>query len=222
VRIGKRHDVPDVVGAWQAAGQVRINVEALCADFLSASSRKFLRGPRGIGFLYVAKKQLETIEPAMIDFFGAPWTSRDAYTLRPDARRFENWENAYALRAGLSTAMQYADQIGIDAIEARVAHLGAFCAETAGALPGVTNIDLGDTRCGITSFTLDCAEPDAIAAELRKSGFSVGTSGPGTTRIDAEKRDLPTLLRIAPHYYNTEDEIARCVQRLGELMKLKH
>ena len=67
------------------AGQVRIDVDALGCDFLSVTARKFLRGPRGIGFLYVAKKWLETIEPAMIDFFGAPWTSRDAYTLRPDA-----------------------------------------------------------------------------------------------------------------------------------------
>lgn len=218
-RIAKKHNVPYLLDACQAAGQVRIDVEALGCDFLSVTARKFLRGPRGIGFLYVAKKWLETIEPAMIDFFGAPWTSRDEYTLRPDARRFENWENAYALRAGLSTAMQYADQIGIDAIEARVAHLGAFCAETAGALPGVTNMDLGATRCGITSFALGGVEPDTIATELRKSGFSVGTSGPGTTRIDAEKRDLPTLLRVAPHYYNTESEIARCAQRLGELMK---
>ncbi len=217
-RIAKQHNVPYLLDACQAAGQVRIDVEALGCDFLSVTARKFLRGPRGIGFLYVAKKWLETIEPAMIDFFGAPWTSRDAYTLRPDARRFENWENAYALRAGLSTAMTYADQIGIDAIEARVAHLGAFCAEITSALPGVTNMDLGRNRCGITSFTLEGADPSAIVAELRKSGFSAGTSGAGTTRIDAEKRDLPTLLRIAPHYYNTEDEIARCAKRLGELM----
>ena len=217
-RIAKKHKVPYLLDACQAAGQMRIDVAALGCDFLSVTARKFLRGPRGIGFLYVAKKQLETIEPAMIDFFGAPWTSRDAYTLRPDARRFENWENAYALRAGLSTAMQYADQIGIDAIEARVAHLGAFCADATSALPGVTNMDLGPTRCGITSFALDGADPPTIVAELRKSGFSVGTSFQATTRIDAEKRALPTLLRIAPHYYNTEDEIARCVQRLGELM----
>ena len=218
-RIAKEHNVPYLLDACQAAGQVRIDVEALGCDFLSVTARKFLRGPRGIGFLYVAKGWLETIEPAMIDFFGAPWTSRDAYTLRPDARRFENWENAYALRCGLQTAMRYADQIGIDAIEARVAHLGAYCAEAAGALPGVTNMDLGVTRCGVTSFALDGADPVEIEAQLRKSGFSVGTSGPGTTRVDAEKRDLPTLLRIAPHYYNTEDEIARCVQRLGELMR---
>ncbi len=114
--------------------------------------------------------------------------------------------------------MAYADQIGIDAIEARVSHLGSLCADTAGALPGVTNMDLGVTRSGITSFKLDGADASIIAAQLRASGFSVGTSGPGTTRIDAEKRDLPTLLRIAPHYYNTEDEITRCVKRLGELM----
>lgn len=217
-RIARKHDVPYFLDACQAAGQVHIDVKALGCDFLSVTARKFLRGPRGIGFLYVAKRWLKTIEPAMIDFFGAPWTSRDAYTLRPDARRFENWENAYALRAGLSTAMTYADQIGIDAIEARVSHLGGLCAEMAGALPGVTNMDLGVTKSGITSFKLDGADASVITAQLRVSGFSVGTSGPATTRIDAEKRDLPTLLRIAPHYYNTEDEITRCVKRLGELM----
>ena len=156
----------------------------------------------------------------MLDFFGAPWTSRDAYTLRPDARRFENWENAYALRCrSLRPRCTYADQIGIDAIEARVAHLGAFCAEAAGALPGVTNMDLGALRAAaLPASRLTAPTPTTSPPQLRKSGFSVGTSSAGTTRIDAEKRDLSTLLRIAPHYYNTEGEIARCVQRLGELM----
>ncbi|MEL7465923.1 MAG: aminotransferase class V-fold PLP-dependent enzyme [Pseudomonadota bacterium] len=218
-RVARLHGVPYLLDACQAAGQMRIDVEAIGCDFLSATARKFLRGPRGIGFLYVSKSQLETIEPAMIDFYGAPWVARDEYQLRPDARRFENWENAYALRAGLSAAMAYADRIGIDAIEARVAHLGGFCADLGDALPGVTNMDLGVTRSGIVSFALDGADASGIADELRQSGFSVGTSGPGTTRIDAEKRDLPTLLRIAPHYYNTEEEVAGCVKRLGELME---
>ncbi|MEO0363329.1 MAG: aminotransferase class V-fold PLP-dependent enzyme, partial [Pseudomonadota bacterium] len=216
-RIARRRGVPYLLDACQAAGQMRIDVETIGCDFLSATGRKFLRGPRGTGFLFVAKRWLDILEPAMIDFFGAPWTSRDAYTLRPDARRFETWENAYALRAGLSAAMAYADQIGIDAIEARVAHLGGLCAELAGALPRVTNKDLGVVRSGITSFALDGVDAPEIAAGLKESGFVVGTSPPATTRIDAETRDLPTLLRIAPHYFNTEDEIVRCVRRLGEL-----
>jgi cysteine desulfurase/selenocysteine lyase len=57
------------------------------------------------------------MEPAMIDHSAAEWTSQDIYTLRSDARRFENWENAYALRMGLQVAVRYAQHIGLDAIQ---------------------------------------------------------------------------------------------------------
>ncbi|MBZ8117839.1 aminotransferase class V-fold PLP-dependent enzyme [Roseovarius sp. LXJ103] len=213
-RIARAHGVPYLLDACQAAGQIKIDVAVLGCDFLSATGRKFLRGPRGTGFLYVAEKWLETIEPAMIDFYGAPWVARDRYALRADARRFETWENAYALRAGLGAAFDYADAIGIEAIEARVKDLAGVARGALDAVPGVEVRDLGAERCGIVSFSVEGGDAEALTAQMADAGYMIGTSGPGNTRIDAERRDLPVMLRMAPHYFNTEAEVIGAVRAL--------
>lgn len=212
--VARKHGVPYLLDACQAAGQMRMDVDALGCDFLSAAGRKFLRGPRGTGFLYIREKWLDHLEPAMIDHFGAPWVARDRYELRPDARRFETWENSYALRAGLGAAFDYADAIGIDAIEARVTHLAQHCRATMAAHDSIVLRDIGQHRCGIVSFSLRNVDATDVVRRMSEAGFAIGTSDAASTRLDAERRDLPTILRMAPHYYNTEDEISRAVEAL--------
>ncbi len=217
-KIAKAHGVPYLLDACQAAGQKRIDVEALGCDFLSATGRKFLRGPRGTGFLYVKESWLSSLEPAMIDHFGAPWVARDRYELREDARRFETWENAYALRAGLGVAIDYADEVGIDLIESRVIMLADQTRSLLSALPNVSVKDLGKEKGGIVSFTIADKDPRQIVAQMADAGFAIGASSASSTRLDSERRNLPTMLRIAPHYYNSEGEIERAVAKLGELV----
>lgn len=217
--VARRHGVPYLLDACQAAGQMRIDVDALGCDFLSAAGRKFLRGPRGTGFLYIREKWLDHLEPAMIDHFGAPWVARDRYELRPDARRFETWENSYALRAGLGAAFDYADAIGIDAIEARVGQLADHCRATMAAHDSFLLRDIGQHRCGIVSFSMHNAEATDVVRRMGEAGFAIGTSDAASTRLDAERRNLPTILRMAPHYYNTENEITRAVQALIDCLR---
>lgn len=218
-QIAKAHGVPYLLDACQAAGQMQIDVEELGCDFLSATGRKYLRGPRGTGILFVKDTWLDTLEPAMIDHFGAPWVARDRYELRDDARRFETWENSYALRAGLGAAIDYADQIGIDQIQDRVSLLAD---ETRQALSEVSSVkvrDLGQAPCGIVSFSIDGCEPQPIVQQMAASGYAIGASSPSSTRLDSERRNLPTLLRIAPHYYNTEAEVRGAVECLASLIR---
>lgn len=217
-KIARKYGVPYLLDACQAVGQLQVDVEELGCDFLSATGRKFLRGPRGTGFLYVRENWLETLEPAMIDHFGAPWIARDQYKLRPDARRFETWENSYALRAGFGAAVEYASSIGISAIGESVTHLADHCRSLMEQLGSFQLHDLGNQKCGIVSFTLrSSAEPDVIVEKMAEKGFVIGTSAPSSTRIDAERRSLPTVLRISPHYYNTEKEIEQAVKQLISL-----
>lgn len=217
-KIARNSDVPYLLDACQAVGQMQVDVGSLGCDFLSATGRKFLRGPRGTGFLYVASKWLERLEPAMIDHFGAPWTARDQYTLRDDARRFESWENSYALRAGLGAAVEYANAIGLAAIEARIGELAAFSRDALSQVERIHPRDIGNHNCGIVSFSIEGTEPEDVVSGMSKAGFAIGTSDPASTRLDAERRGLPTMLRIAPHYYNTFDEIERGVSQLKSLI----
>lgn len=216
-RIAADHDIRFLLDACQAVGQLPIDVRALQCDFLTGTGRKFLRGPRGTGFLYVRRALLDSLEPAMIDHFAAPWTGRDEYRLRPDARRFETWENSYALRAGLRAAVLYALDLGLEPIQQRAWSLASRLRTLLAELPGAQVRDLGDTNCAIVSFTVDGLDPEPTVAALGDRGIRIGASEPSSTLIDAQRRALPTLLRAAPHYYNTDAEIDALVAALGTL-----
>lgn len=216
-KIARAHGVPYLLDACQAVGQMAVDVEALGCDMLSATGRKFLRGPRGTGFLYVRRATLQRLEPPMIDHFAAPWVSRDEYRLRDDARRFETWENNYAARLGLGAAVDYALEIGIAPIEQRCRMLAGRLRSGLAALPGITIRDLGRAPGAIVSFTLDGHDADAIVAGAGAAGITIGASDPSSTRIDAELRSLPHVVRASPHYYNTEAEIDRLIGHVASL-----
>lgn len=216
-RIAHAHGIPYLLDACQAVGQMQVDVEAIGCDMLSATGRKFLRGPRGTGFLYVRRPLLQRLEPPMIDHFAAPWVSRDHYQLRDDARRFETWENNYAARLGLGTAVDYALAIGLGAIEQRCRLLADRLRNGLGAISGITIRDLGRAPGAIVSFTMQGWEADAIVRSAAAAGITIGASDPSSTRIDAEARALPPLVRASPHYYNTEAEIDRLIAHLAGL-----
>jgi len=216
--IARRHEIPYLLDACQAVGQMPIDVAALGCDFLSATGRKFLRGPRGTGFLYVRGEWLERLEPAMIDHFGAPWVSTNEYRLRDDARRFEKWENAYALRAGLGAAADYALALGLESIQAAAWMLADYARAAIDSQTGWHVEDLGRDRSAIVSFSIEgLNEPRPVVLKLREQGIRIGASDPESTRLDAERRKLPTIFRIAPHYYNTQEEVDRVVDALAEI-----
>jgi len=216
-RIARSHGIPYLLDACQAVGQMPVDVEAIGCDMLSATGRKFLRGPRGTGFLYMRRGLLERTEPAMIDHAGAPWIARDAYRLRPDARRYEAWESSIADRLGLAAAIDYARAIGLDAIAARCRLLAGRLRAGLGGIPGVMVRDLGEERCAIVSFTIEgVPAADAVRA-AGAAGIAIGVSDPASTRLDAEARHLPALIRASPHYYNVEEEVDRLVALCARL-----
>ncbi len=217
--IARRHGIPFLLDACQSVGQLPVDVDAIGCDMLAATGRKFLRGPRGTGFLYVRQDLLERLEPPIIDHHAANWVALDRYELCRDGRRFENWENNYAAKIGLGVAVDYAIDLGLPAIERRVVTLAEELRARLGELPAVTVRDLGRRRCGIVGFTVDGVAADDVKARLGGQSINVSVSRPGSTLIDAEKRGLGNLVRASVHYYNDEDELDRLIAALGGLIR---
>lgn len=216
-RLAQAHGIPFLLDACQAVGQMPVEVAALGCDLLAATGRKFLRGPRGTGFLYVRRGLLATLEPAMIDHFGAPWVAPGSYRLRPDARRFETWESCYAARLGLGAAVDYAQALGLEAIAARCRRLARRLREGLAGMAGVRLHDLGPDPAAIVSFTLDRVTADEVKARCAAAGINVSVSRPSSTLLDASARGLPPLVRASPHYYNSEAEIDRALATIHAL-----
>lgn len=217
--ICKTENIWYLVDACQSAGQMPLDVQQIHCDFLSATFRKFLRGPRGAGFLYVSDKALEAgLEPIFVDLLSATWTSPDGYEIRSDARRFELWERPLALMLGSKACVEYALNIGLPQIETRVKQLADLCREKLSAISGIKNLDKGIERCGITTYAVDGWQSAALKTKLQE--FKINTSIAIRTgaQIDFGEKGVDWALRVSPHYYNTEEEIGFLAEKLTELI----
>jgi selenocysteine lyase/cysteine desulfurase len=207
--VARAAQVPFLLDACQSVGQMPIDVAEIGCDMLTATSRKYLRGPRGMGFLYVRKGLLESLEPPFIDLHAAEWTGPDAYRIRDDARRFETWECNWAGKVGLGVAVDYALDWGLDSIEARVTALAQRLRSALKAVPDVTLRDLGTRQCGIVSFTIDGHDPADIQKKMAGQSMNIGLSPANFTLLDMDRRGLGSVARASVHYYNSEAEVDR-------------
>ncbi|MFI0901661.1 aminotransferase class V-fold PLP-dependent enzyme [Streptomyces sp. NPDC020983] len=213
-KVAREAGIVYLLDACQSVGQMPVDVGEIGCDLLTATGRKFLRAPRGTGFLYCSPRIREQLEPPFLDLHAATWTSADSYQVRSDARRFENWETYYAGKIGLGTAVDYALDLGLDAIEKRVTSLAATLRARLRTLPGVQVHDRGVRQCGIVTFTIEGHESQDIANALRARGINVSVSIADYARWDFEPRSLTSVVRASVHYYNTETEIDQLVSAL--------
>lgn len=209
--------VPFLVDACQSAGQLELSVTALHCDALTGTGRKYLRGPRGTGFLYVKESAMDFFTPAFLDGRSATWSSASTFELAPGAHRYETWEKGYAGLLGLGAAVDYALEIGLSAIEQRVSDLGTVLRSALTEVRGVRVVDRGRRKSGIVSFTVDGYEPDRIMRLLRRHGINVSVSRARSSRWDLPTRQLESVVRASVHYYNTVQEIELLAQRLSSL-----
>ncbi|MDX1942742.1 MAG: aminotransferase class V-fold PLP-dependent enzyme [Saprospiraceae bacterium] len=213
-------DIFYLVDACQSAGQMPLDVQQIKCDFLSATYRKFLRGPRGAGFLYASDKALDLeLEPIFVDLHSATWIEPDIYELRQDARRFEVWERPFALMLGSKACVEYALEIGLPNIEQRVKMLADLCRNKISAIPGIRNLDKGIERCGITTYALKNWQPDALKNKLQEHKINTTITRSGGAIIDFAEKGVDWALRVSPHYYNTEEEIDILTNVLSDLIR---
>jgi selenocysteine lyase/cysteine desulfurase len=216
--IAEEAGVPYLIDACQAVGQIPINVARLGCDYLSATGRKFLRGPRGIGFLYVSDRALARGDfPLFVDMRGAEWKEADEFALTPDARRFENWEFAYALVLGLGEAARYALEVGVERGGQRARELAAELRKRLSAIPGCRVLDRGRELAAIVTVEVAGHPAADLVKLLLRKGINVNATLRGYAVIDMDQKRVSSALRISPHYFNSEDEVAAIVKALPSL-----
>jgi selenocysteine lyase/cysteine desulfurase len=210
--------VPYLLDACQAVGQLAVHPDRLHCDYLAATARKFLRGPRGIGFLYVSDQAMERGDyPLGVDMGGAVLTGPDRFELVEGAGRFENWEFAYALVLGLGEAARYAVAAGVERCGRRAVELAAQVRERLAAVPGVRLADRGERLCAIASVVIDgWTAPDAVR-RLRASGINTSSATVGYGPLNTPGPGAITAIRLSPHYYNTSDELETAAAAIAEL-----
>jgi selenocysteine lyase/cysteine desulfurase len=211
--------VPYLIDGCQAVGQIPIDIHRLHCDFLAATARKFLRGPRGIGFLYVSDRVLQKgAHPLLVDMHGATWTEADTFVLTPDARRFETWEFAHALVLGLGAAARYALEVGLDTARDRSRDLAAYTRERLGTLSGVRVLDRGPELCAIVTAAIPKHNALDLKLALRARGINTSSPQREDAVIDMDEKRASSALRISPHYYNTREEIDTAVAALQDIL----
>ncbi|HEY0611695.1 MAG TPA: aminotransferase class V-fold PLP-dependent enzyme [Chitinophaga sp.] len=208
-----------ILDACQSIGQMPLDVQELKCDFLSATNRKFLRGPRGTGLLYISDKALQSgLEPLFIDMRGAEWVEKDVYKAREDATRFEDWEFAYALVLGTRVAIEYFLDIGADRVWQQVKLLSGYMRQELSLLDKVRVLDRGPETGGLVTFTVKGSQPDYLVNGLLQRKINVVPSYRGFAVIDFDEKQVEWAVRASPHYYNTMDEIDTFLDALKQLI----
>lgn len=208
-RLAREHGILFLLDACQSAGQLALDVESLGCDMLTGTGRKFLRGPRGTGFLYVRATRRQALQPEWVDMHAAQLTGARSYTIREDARRFENWECFVAGKIGLGVAVDYANEIGMDGIEQRIRTLAAQLRERLRDIPGIVVHESGSHLSGIVTFSSAAETAESLQQRLQRSQINTSVVRLRNNLLDLGERGLGDLNRASVHYYNDEDEIAR-------------
>lgn len=208
-----------LLDACQSVGQLPVDVRKIGCDFLSMTGRKYLRGPRGTGFLYAKARTTRHIEPVFLDNHAARWTDDNGYTVVGDAKRFENWERYFAGVIGLKVAADQANELGVDAIWARLRELSEGLRHRLATLKGITLTDLGQVKGAIVTFAVAGADHTALKMALRAQAINVSVSTQFSSRLDLKGRGLSDVLRASVHVYNTEAELDRFVAALDAVIK---
>lgn len=220
-KIVRKHDTIYILDACQSAGQIPLDIEKLNCDFLSVTCRKFLRGARGTGFLYISDKILDKgLEPLFIDMRGADWVAKDQYISRKGAVRFEDWEFAYALLLGTKAAIEYYLAVGPERIWNRVQLLANYTRKQLEKIPNLRLLDKGPQLCSLITFTIPGLNAEQIKAALFKKHINVVTSYRNFAVIDFDEKGVEWAIRVSPHYYNIESEIDLFVFELIQVIQL--
>jgi len=212
----KKHSILYLVDACQSVGQLAVDVQQIQCDFLTATGRKFMRGPRGTGLLYVADSILERdYAPLILDLVSAEWTSATTVQLRQDAGRFGLFEVPFALLLGLKATMEYSNNIGMENIQAYNSQLRERLTSNLSAISGIRLLDQGSQRANIITFVKEGMDQATTKALLDKHKVYYSFANRASALIDFDKKGLEWAVRLSPHYFNTLEEMDKVAEILS-------
>lgn len=215
----RERDILYLVDACQSVGQLVVDVQEIACDFLSATTRKFLRGPRGTGFLYLSEKILTRgYSPLFLDLHSAFWSAEDQFEIRQDAKRFELWEKPYAFMLGAAKAAAYANEIGMQRIEIRVKELAEYLRKGLSGISSIKVLDQGEEKAAIVTLYIPGHEPTALQEKLRLAGINSSHTTWEYNRFDMGAKKVPWILRLSPHYYNTLEELTTTLSTIEKIV----
>jgi selenocysteine lyase/cysteine desulfurase len=213
-RIAQQAGIPYLLDACQALGQLPVDVETIGCDMLCGTGRKFLRGPRGTGLLYVRKSQLDNLEPSQLNHHAAKLLSTNNFQIKPDAKRFECWERSYAGQAALGVAIDYALEWGLENIRKRIDHLAKRLRQELADIDSARLVEPDGAQCGIISFRSTKKSAQELQRQLAHHHINTSTVMFDANPFKTQKAGAPAALRVSLHYYNTIDEIQEFITKL--------
>ncbi|MBF0276901.1 MAG: aminotransferase class V-fold PLP-dependent enzyme [SAR324 cluster bacterium] len=217
-KLAKEAKIPFLLDSCQGVGHITLDVDEIGCDMMCGTGRKYLRGPRGTGLLYVRRAYIEKLEPPFLDQHAATLLSPTHYEMRTDAKRFENWEQFFAGKAALGVAIDYAASWGIEAIQNRVYHLAARLRQKLSFMDGVAVTDEGSEKCGLVTFNTEQKSPEMIKTSLAAKQINVSVSDGSGNLVSFQQRGIAGVVRASLHYYNTEEEIDTFVDALQRIL----
>lgn len=216
-KIAKKAGVLYLLDACQAIGQLQVNVDDIGCDMLAGTARKFLRGPRGVGFMYVRNSIMDKLDPVMMSNQSAVWTASNEMDVRRDARVFEAWERSVAIQLGFGAAVDYLLSLDVTAAMNRTIEMADYLRQKLEAVESVTIADPEGPRAAIVTFEIDGHDPVEVKAALAKQRISVNVASVVHTRLDLESRGIESLLRASPQYYTLPEELDRFVEAIARI-----
>jgi selenocysteine lyase/cysteine desulfurase len=194
------------VDAYQSAGQVPIDVKKMDIDILAAGTRKYMLGIPGIAFLYIKNELAEQWKPRVTGWFGQANHSRfDVHQLTqaPGARRFETGTPSFVSAYAATAAIRLLLEIGVENISSYLNQLAQFA------------LDYGQEKGLQVVGPLSANRRGAMTAFYAENAGQIETILKERNIIVSARNDV---IRIAPHFYNTQDEVRQAIDELATVL----
>jgi len=203
--------------ATQSVGQLPIDVKELGCDFLFGTSRKWLRGPRGLGFLYVRQPLIASLRPTNMGYPSGTWVDFEEYEITSGIDRFHLGDYPYALLIGLTESVNYARRVGIENIAERNGMLGALCRQALSQIPGVELYDFEQGKTGTVPFNIQGLDAKDTVNGLADSGIVTCVIDEAVALLGMRKFRQQHVVRASLHYFNDENDVQRLAESLSAI-----